>query len=130
MIAGFHRLLKSSPDAAKTQKNIISFIEKLVGESEHSSVLLKKTPVILKVRECVVCDGPRYCPPCIHSQRSFCVSFLLQLLYDIDVLEEEVITKWYDKGSKKKLGKKVRDCSRERVFSVRIFHHVQCACSK
>ena len=35
-------------------------------------------------------------------------SYLLEALYDINLLEEEVILTWYEKSSKQKAGRKVR----------------------
>ena len=42
------KLYKASADKGATQKHLLSFCEKLVGDGPHADVLLKKTPVVLK----------------------------------------------------------------------------------
>ena len=76
------KLYKSSPAKTATQRAILQYVQKLVTDSPHATVLLKKTPAILKA------------------------------LYDIDLLEEHVIVKWHAQGSKKAgAARKVRDAA-------------------
>ena len=73
--------LLSTVDPSKAQKRLLSSVEQLIGAGPNADVLLKRAAHVLKA------------------------------LYDADLVEEEAILKWYEKGSKKKVGTKVREAA-------------------
>ena len=75
------RLFAAAADPAKAQKRLLASVEQMAGAGPHADVLLKRTPALLKA------------------------------LYDLDLLEEDVVLRWFDRGSKKKLGTRVREAA-------------------
>ena len=75
------KLFKASPDKDTTQKALLRYVQKLAVEGKHKDTLSRKVPRLLKA------------------------------MYDLDLLEEEAVTRWYNKGSKAEAGRAVREAA-------------------
>ena len=82
---GLRKLYGASPDPRKTQRAILRCLQKLVTDSPHAGALISQTPALLKA------------------------------LYDIDLLEADVVVEWHAQGGEKRPAKgaavKVREAA-------------------
>ena len=101
----------ASSDKKKTQQFLLEFVQDLVTDSPHAGVQLRET---LGLAACLyLSPGPHHNldhthNPSLDQALLSKTSYLLEALYDINLLEEEVLLTWYEKGSKQKAGSKVR----------------------
>ena len=97
----------ASSDKKKTQQFLLEFVQDLVTDSPHAGVQLRET---LGLAACLyLSPEPDHNPdPNLDKALLSKTSYLLEALYDINLLEEEVILTWYEKSSKQKAGRKVR----------------------
>lgn len=103
------KLYKTSSDQKKTQKFLLELVQKLVTDSPHARVRGSATYLLTLAH-------PGFDPDPEFKSDIRQVLFskttnLLKALYDIDLLEEDVLIKWHEKGSKKKAGRKVREAA-------------------
>ena len=86
-------------------------MQDLVTDSPHAGVQLRET---LGLAACLyLSPGPHHNldhthNPSLDQALLSKTSYLLEALYGINLLEEEVLLTWYEKGSKQKAGSKVR----------------------
>ena len=101
----------ASSDKKKTQQFLLEFVQDLVTDSPHAGVQLRET---LGLAACLyLSPGPHHNldhthNPSLDQALLSKTSYLLEALYGINLLEEEVLLTWYEKGSKQKAGSKVR----------------------
>ena len=75
------KLFKASPDKEATQRALLRYVQQLALEGPHKGALHRRVPRLLKA------------------------------LYDIDILEESAVVRWYNKGSKAAAGRAAREAA-------------------
>lgn len=92
-------LLRFTVEQEKAQRYLMGGLEQIIAL--HPDKLMDKSAGILKVQFEWKCDNPNRLIIALRA------SFLFQLFYDLDILDEKTILEWGSKVSKKYVSKEV-----------------------
>jgi hypothetical protein len=102
------KLLRASSDRRAPQRTILRYVQAMMAGTDKDPAAGEAEGLTLSARQ---------------------VPLLLEALYDKDVLEEEVLLKWFDKGSKTEAGKAVRAAAAPFVTWLREAEEASSSCS-